>query len=1111
MNIDSLLQSSPSDDHATRRSKAPPPPPPTQQQQQRPPLSSTSQPQPPLPSQQSRAYYPAPPSRGPPPPSSFDLRDTGRPTRERERDRERDRDRDRERDRGERDRDRDSILYAPVNEPSPMYTPPTSSDPGPIPARGGQRQHHQHPPPPPPLPSQQHVHQHHPSQQQQHSHAGVVPMSVTVERRHQHRAGHSHSHSHSQPPVQQGGVGIGGGGHGHGSGSAPPSRERERERENRMVDTAVGMDVDLPPHQHRPSLSPHRITHGHAHAHAHVHHGQVHTHTAHVHHPRASTYADAPAHHVHPHPHQPQTHSGHAHVLPQQHQHVQQQQQQAAQPPRPPSPPKAIKHLGTYTYPLTPFPYPFSARDIGCAVRLTLIVPRRALPDDAYAPRIWGGCAGDLDRLKSGGGGRGQVYTDDSDVVGAAVHAGFVRWSTLIQAREHGADLALDLELRPDVVRYVGGVGRAYAGGLEGEDEVVGVKEEGKKRNGHGHGHYGRKDEEEDEEDDGRGVVSAGWGNGHDGAGFEILRARLIPTGSAHGTRRARTLRLKEYALRRAEMMLTPRTMKRGYPFGEDDEEDAYGPEALARKAALVLPKAMEPEAKPTILLSSSFGWEGNVYRYDPTHLRTALFPPPPPKRTRKRPRRDSSSSHTSNSAQTSSNPPRTVILETACERFAVKPASASVSGGDSGGRWEIVLLGRFGKAAGFPLSRANSDYGGASPLPRSPLNGDSPSTSQHSLLTPYTNSNNLTAGPPTPNGEPSSNGNGSGSGLPPEYPSHDLTRSSFAFAPDELRVLGPPEPRTGARAGWALDVRRWWIEAPAPTPTSTALDVVAEAEEGGEQEKEGKEGERDVRMDVTEGDAEVVGSGIGGAQVPEPVSEQTATIERAPVRGAEGAVVPSAAAAADPTPPASIAHEQATAQEEERDVVPPGMIPPPSTEAEVQSSAQIAEEPASASGAVAEPAIIPSTSDAAVPQPPPAPAPADVPSASHPGETVNTATKDAGAAEAQADKPASPIDAARAMGFEPASAPAVSVPASTAEGEGGPATVLAPVPSTSGPSAPVSSAPVPPVATGEDVEDGEIASSNGEAPPPIGETASAAAPSLMGAGGAGVGMDVDA
>ncbi|KZV70823.1 hypothetical protein PENSPDRAFT_734454 [Peniophora sp. CONT] len=1060
MNVADLLQSSPSDEHARRRAaaaaqhKAPPQQPLQSQPQQpssRPPHSSSQQL--PGPPQQSRAYYPGPPPppapNRPPPqgPSTFDLRDAQRaPPRERERD---------------RDRDRDSILYAPVNEPSPMYTGPAPADSGPVPARGRPSQHHQHPPPLPP-PHQQHPHPH----QHQHHHAPVVPMSVTVERRH-HRPSHSHSHT-PQPHV------------------VPPVRER--------VDAAVGMDVEhgIGHHHHHPvSLSPHRITH--------LTHGHGHTHTAHVHHPRAGTLVDPPpppthVHHSHPH--------SHAHVLPQHH------QQHPHPPPQPPTAPKPIKYLGSYTLPQTPFPYTFSARDANHSVRLTLIIPRRALPDEAYAPRIWGGCAADLERVREGGvrsnaGGGAAVYTDDSDPVGAAVHAGFVKWSTLALARERGADLRMEVELRGDVVRYVGGVGRAYGGGLEGEEELVG-KEGNGKRNGYRY-------EEEEEEDDGRGVVSAGWGNGHDGAGFEIVRAGLVQTGMAHGTRRARTHRLKEYASRRAEMMLTPRTMKRGYPFGEDEEEDAYGPEARARKAAVVQPRAMEPEARPTILLGAGSGWDANVYRYDPTHLRHALFPPPPPKRTRKRPRRDSSPFPSSSSPSTTT--PRTVILETACERFAVRPVSS-----EGQGKWEIVLLGRFGKAA-MSLSRTNSDYGGASPMPRSPLNNDAPTPPQP-FLTPYTNTSLA----------PSSTSNGeNGSGLPPEYPAHDLTRASFAFAGDELRILGPAEPRSGARAGWALDVRRWWVEpvpqpsppAPAPSAASGSASVLVPVEEAE------KEAEQDVQMEQPT--AEVIGAGVGGVEMPEPVVQQTASVERVPMRGAEGAVVPSAAAAADPVdvpaPVGEVVKEMQGDEGGQRDVAPPGMLPPPNTDAdsavEVQSSAQLAEEPAGSGGATTEPTVAPAVPDIqpVLPLPLIDPAPsADVVTSDHSGAATASAAKDTGAAEQQAIRPASPADAARAMGFEPAPASTAPVPATV--GEDRPATVLASV-SAPAPvavidqptSAPLSIANVTAAGgqtTQEDVEDGEIASSSGgDAPPPIGETVSAAAPALAGAMG-GDGMDVD-
>ncbi len=81
--------------------------------------------------------------------------------------------------------------------------------------------------------------------------------------------------------------------------------------------------------------------------------------------------------------------------------------------------------------------------------------------------------------------------------------AGWVRWSSTRAARREGRDLRIDVRLTREA-RYVGGFGSAYVGG-EGEEE-----------------------EDFAGEDDGRTLLSAGWGNSHDGSGVEILNAEFV-------------------------------------------------------------------------------------------------------------------------------------------------------------------------------------------------------------------------------------------------------------------------------------------------------------------------------------------------------------------------------------------------------------------------------------------------------------------------------------------------------------------------------------------------------------------------------------------------------
>lgn len=69
-------------------------------------------------------------------------------------------------------------------------------------------------------------------------------------------------------------------------------------------------------------------------------------------------------------------------------------------------------------------------------------------------------------------------------------------------------------------------------------------------------------DEEDDEDDDGRGLVSAGWGSGHDGSAIEILDVTFVPRDTARTEPglglRNRSQRLLEYHERRVAILGFP-------------------------------------------------------------------------------------------------------------------------------------------------------------------------------------------------------------------------------------------------------------------------------------------------------------------------------------------------------------------------------------------------------------------------------------------------------------------------------------------------------------------------------------------------------------------------
>ena len=194
-----------------------------------------------------------------------------------------------------------------------------------------------------------------------------------------------------------------------------------------------------------------------------------------------------------------------------------------------------IKHLGTFVCPRTPFPFldfPPSLTESGAPadpldIRATIFVPSRFLPLTRPArPRIWGGALIPAVPLLSGqqrqlciqfSGAHSQygrpwpeevregrrVYTDDSDLFLCALHAGWVSWSQARKARRESRDLRIEVKLTREA-RFVGGFGNV-------------LKRE-----------RGEPVEDLGAEDDGRDLLSSGWGNGHDGAGVEILRAEFV-------------------------------------------------------------------------------------------------------------------------------------------------------------------------------------------------------------------------------------------------------------------------------------------------------------------------------------------------------------------------------------------------------------------------------------------------------------------------------------------------------------------------------------------------------------------------------------------------------
>ncbi|KAF7308962.1 hypothetical protein MKEN_01096800 [Mycena kentingensis (nom. inval.)] len=309
-----------------------------------------------------------------------------------------------------------------------------------------------------------------------------------------------------------------------------------------------------------------------------------------------------------------------------------------AAPATPPDPPERVFKarrtitIGSFVYPHTPFPYTFPLEPLAedtkaeetvdsdpeivtLETRATLLIPSAYLPlsKPTRPPRVWGGAVpSSIDQpyvqrderpstrwkpLEYDPKQR-RIYTDDSDPVAAAVHAGYVRWSSLARARREGRDMRV--EVRMVRVLGVGADALVAVPAAEEPKEVLvdekpkdkDVKEPAKAKSpppppmteavGRFAGGWGarcgrawedmdkpgsgsptqKEKERDDPRDDGRRILSAGWGAGHAGSAFEVLDVVLVERRAAHGpARQNRTQRFAEYATRRAALGLsTPST-----------------------------------------------------------------------------------------------------------------------------------------------------------------------------------------------------------------------------------------------------------------------------------------------------------------------------------------------------------------------------------------------------------------------------------------------------------------------------------------------------------------------------------------------------------------------
>ncbi|KAI9464701.1 hypothetical protein HD554DRAFT_2121066 [Boletus coccyginus] len=323
---------------------------------------------------------------------------------------------------------------------------------------------------------------------------------------------------------------------------------------------------------------------------------------------------------------------------------------------------KPFVSLGTYVWPRTPFPYYFpewiptpvveedkpvvakameagsslgplapaatpqptpATTQIPTELRLTVLVPPSFLPPARPQKfRLWGGglplpppfpFTPSIYSFS-----RRRVYTDDSDVIQCAVHAGLLTWSGITRAKKEGRTIRVVLALVPTLASasgavksgqsdsrvgvnssangHVNGTASAprtrtstplppppltssapststsssnndpqppgYAGGVWASRFIGGWGESfyGEENAGRGDS-ASRMTSFEEAEDDGRGCVSCGWGWGHDGSAFEVISVDVVEQ-NAHVAPglgiRNRAQRLAEYAQRRADILGLP-------------------------------------------------------------------------------------------------------------------------------------------------------------------------------------------------------------------------------------------------------------------------------------------------------------------------------------------------------------------------------------------------------------------------------------------------------------------------------------------------------------------------------------------------------------------------
>ncbi|KAI0691785.1 hypothetical protein C8T65DRAFT_82035 [Cerioporus squamosus] len=542
----------------------------------------------------------------------------------------------------------------------------------------------------------------------------------------------------------------------------------------------------------------------------------------------------------------------------------------------PSSPPVFLtRNLGTFVFPRTPFPFfdfPAPTNESGAPsepldIRATIYVPSRFIPLTRPArPRIWGGALipavppltgaqralcqqftpGNSqfgrpwpDEVREGR----RVYTDDSDLFLCALHAGWVSWSAARRARREGRDLVMEVRLTREA-RYIGGYGSPLR-----------AREREQERE--------RGEEELGSEDDGSSLLSSGWGNGHDGAGVEVLSAEFVQPGVAHSFGlRSRSQRLLEYAERRCALGCAPKlSRKRGR---------LHGPAFADGESAVQLRLDQADEelsATRVMVFGTDSSWPEIGFKYHPDALKSILFPQStsegrPSKRRKLAASADNAASDTpppDSSSDAELVPQRAVVVETLWESFLISQRGQITSGesGDaepesdkentsasadgSARRYVIALLTNAGGTAGkLPrkavTTAAKTGEGTCERKPVPEPEGDGTSASAPQLDTAPGRAEKVSkdSGSSAPSTDPApsasapqpleraqskasdesaddaddADGNG-----PIQILHHDLGEENLEFLEDGIHVLSS-EVVNGMRKGWKLEAQQWkWVQ----------------------------------------------------------------------------------------------------------------------------------------------------------------------------------------------------------------------------------------------------------------------------------------------------------